>query len=170
MKTLEKSFESLSREHADAIYRFFMYRSYDRALAEDLTQETFLKAWKYWPLRQEKSLRAWLYTIASNLFTDHLRHQAVVKKHRQIAETQERSREKRLVSIADAGFEKNIMVREILDKLDAEAREVLILREMDNLTIDEICQQTTLSRDRVRYRLRKAREEFVRHYNKKGDL
>ena len=43
----EKEFLDAYQQYADAIYRHCFFRVYNRDLAQDLTQETFIKTWKY---------------------------------------------------------------------------------------------------------------------------
>lgn len=60
-------------EFADDIYRWLFVHVRDVALAEDLTADTFLKAWKNFDSFDRKHPRGWLYAIARNTLTDHWR-------------------------------------------------------------------------------------------------
>jgi RNA polymerase sigma-70 factor (ECF subfamily) len=60
-------------QYADDIYRFLFVHVRDVALAEDLTADTFLKAWKQIDKFDWKHSRGWLYAIARNTLTDHWR-------------------------------------------------------------------------------------------------
>ena len=59
--------------YADDIYRFLLVHVHDAQLAEDLTADTFTKAWNQFGTFKGKHGRAWLYTIARNCLTDHWR-------------------------------------------------------------------------------------------------
>lgn len=59
--------------YADEIYRYCLSHSSDSDLSEDIVSETFMKAWKHFDTFDNKHPRAWLYTIAKNLFRDHWR-------------------------------------------------------------------------------------------------
>ena len=60
-------FEQVVRAYANDLFRYLYWLCRDRALAEDLVQETFARAWAGWEdQRDEKAVRAWLYTIARN--------------------------------------------------------------------------------------------------------
>jgi RNA polymerase sigma-70 factor (ECF subfamily) len=60
--------------YADAIYRHCFYRVFSKPLAEELTQDTFMKTWKYLEGgKQVENLRAFLYRVANNLIIDHSR-------------------------------------------------------------------------------------------------
>ncbi|SER84617.1 RNA polymerase sigma factor [Salisediminibacterium halotolerans] len=69
-----QSFEDIYRKESDAVYSYIRILVKDHQLAEDLTQETFVKAYRSlnrW--RQESALRTWLISIARNTAIDYLR-------------------------------------------------------------------------------------------------
>jgi len=71
----EADFEALYRAELPRVYNFFRYRLGDDALAEDLTSETFEKAWRN-RARYRRDLAAfstWLFTIARHVAVDHYR-------------------------------------------------------------------------------------------------
>lgn len=57
------------------IYDFVFYKTMHQQLAEDLTSQTFLKAWKNIAQFKGGNFSAWLYTIARNIVVDHYRSQ-----------------------------------------------------------------------------------------------
>ena len=59
--------------YADDIFRYLLVRVRDRPLAEDLTADTFTKAWSRLDSFDFKQARPWLYKIAKNTITDHWR-------------------------------------------------------------------------------------------------
>jgi RNA polymerase sigma-70 factor (ECF subfamily) len=60
-------FEQVVRAYANDLFRYLYWLCRDRAQAEDLVQETFARAWAAWQdQRDEKAVKAWLYTIARN--------------------------------------------------------------------------------------------------------
>lgn len=71
----QRAFGELYDHYMDAVFRYILYRVNDRALAEDLTSETFLRALRgiggfTW---QGRDFGAWLITIARNLIADHFK-------------------------------------------------------------------------------------------------
>jgi RNA polymerase sigma-70 factor, ECF subfamily len=65
--------ESFYRQHARAVFAFLLSLSRDRALAEDLTQDTFIKATRSLSGFRGGDPKAWLFTIARSVFIDHTR-------------------------------------------------------------------------------------------------
>ncbi|MEO7147922.1 MAG: sigma-70 family RNA polymerase sigma factor [Terrimesophilobacter sp.] len=65
----------LHDEHAAALWRYALWLCRDRQQAEDIVQETLLRAWRHPNVldQRETSARAWLFTVARNLVTDHFR-------------------------------------------------------------------------------------------------
>lgn len=61
-------------EYYDDIYRYCFFRMQDHSLAEDLTQEAFLKFLETSTYHDRGKPLAFLYTIARNLCIDHIRH------------------------------------------------------------------------------------------------
>jgi RNA polymerase sigma-70 factor (ECF subfamily) len=68
--------EELVDCYYERIYLFMRAVGHDRQISEDLTQETFLRAWYHiGQLRDGKALSGWLFRIASNASAYHRRHQ-----------------------------------------------------------------------------------------------
>jgi RNA polymerase sigma-70 factor (ECF subfamily) len=65
----------LHDEHAPALWRYVVWLTGDRELAEDVVQEALLRAWRRPRVldQSETSARAWLFTVARNLVVDHAR-------------------------------------------------------------------------------------------------
>ena len=66
--------DAVYRQHAQTVYKFLLSQCHDPHLAEELTQETFFRAVRSaGQFREGSDLRAWLYTIARNVFLDQAR-------------------------------------------------------------------------------------------------
>jgi RNA polymerase sigma-70 factor (ECF subfamily) len=65
--TRRDGFETVVRAYANDVFRYLYWLCRDRNVAEDLSQETFARAWSSWESqRDEKAIKAWLFTIARN--------------------------------------------------------------------------------------------------------
>lgn len=137
-------------EQYDKIYRFCYYRVGNRVIAEDLTQETFLRFLNSPYQEQGKGIR-YLYTIARNLCIEEARK----IKWEALPE-----------DVRDEGAETSriideIIVKEALRKMPEDDREILIMRYMNEESLGDISRITGLSRFALYRKLRNSRKMFV---------
>lgn len=67
------SIEEIFRLYSNDIYRYILSMEKDKYAAEDILQDTFLKAYIGMDTYQPDNVKAWLFTIAKNCFIDHFR-------------------------------------------------------------------------------------------------
>lgn len=130
----------------DKIYRYCFFRLRDPDLAEDLTQETFLRFYRQISYKEEGKALAYLYTIARNLCLD------AVRRARPAAPL----RETDPAPDPFAGAEQRIALRQAIEKLPADWQELLLLRYANDLPVGQIAALTGLSRFAVHRRIRSA--------------
>lgn len=158
-----EDFERLYDEHAEPLLGFLVYRTGDRALAEDLLADTFervLRARRPFD-RRKASEKTWLYTIALNLLRDHARRGAAGARaiERVTAGESGASVERELEAV-----EHRDSVQRALATLSVEEREAIALRFGADLTVPEIAklkgEKLTTIEGRVYRALRKLKDEF----------
>ena len=156
-----KAFSELVRRHQRPVHRYLlrMLGSHDDAM--ELTQEAFIKAWQALPQwRPEAQFRTWLFRIANNSALDALRHRKLVEfvpledsfdapgsepdPAHQAQVTQE-------VGQLDAS----------LKKLMPEHRQILLLREVEEMSYEEIGSVLSLNEGTVKSRLARARAALI---------
>ena len=161
---IEKDLDRLFDEHAEPLLKFLIYRTGDRALAEDLVADTFERALRRRSLfdRARGTEKAWLYTIATNLLRDGARRREVEER----AYTSAYVPEPALVG-ADGGlarFEARATVMEALEALSPEEREAVALRFGADLSLPEMArvlhEPLTTVEGRVYRALRKLRSQL----------
>ncbi|MBT7119362.1 MAG: RNA polymerase sigma factor, partial [Candidatus Marinimicrobia bacterium] len=83
LKSSDKTaFHQLFSDFHDTLFRFVAYRVQDGDLAEDITQETFLRVWRNREsIQPEKSFFSLIARISTNLCYDHFRHMEVRHRH-----------------------------------------------------------------------------------------
>ena len=152
---------ALTRRHADAVYRVALSVTRDPDLAEDVSQDSLLKAWQALPsYRGEAPLKNWLLRITHNTAVSALRRRRDV--HVDPADLPEgpatpyrsppRSVESRVEARASLdAFET------ALDRLDELSRSVVVLREVEGLSYDEIATVLDVPLPTVKTRLLRAR-------------
>lgn len=130
----------------DKIYRYVYFKVNDRAVAEDITQETFLKYLSKKNAVHDYEMK-FLYTIAKNLCIDEYRRikpEALTEEH---AET---------LAAKDDPFLERYAVREALSKLSEEDRELLLLRYVNDAQVGTIAGILNISRFAVYRKLKEA--------------
>jgi len=143
-----EAFEHLYARYRGPLYGFFRRRLYGDQRAEDLTQETFLAVIRAVAHYEARALvRTYLYGIAMNLLSAERRTQ---RKHPPVPEE---------VTEPTAGNSSDaaLWVRQALEKLEDSEREILMLREYEQLSYAEIAELLKLPVNTVRSRLFRAR-------------
>lgn len=128
----------------DKIYRYCFYKVRNSAAAEDITQESFLKYFAQNPKIKRGEDMAYLYTIAKNLCIDYFRK-------KQSDELPENYPAEEFIEASDT----KIAVREALEKLDERHREIILLRYLGDLSVNETAETMGISRF-AEYRLERA--------------
>ena len=147
-------------EHGDAIYRLALSVVRDQALAEDVAQEALVKAWLALPsFRGDASLRSWLLRITHNTAISTLRRRrAVVIDPLDMPE--EPTRIERSVESRVQGEVVMDHFIEALDTLDELSRSIVVLRELEGLSYDEISEVLDVPMPTVKTRLLRARRRL----------
>jgi RNA polymerase sigma-70 factor (ECF subfamily) len=153
--------DRLFREFHQPLVRYLTRRLGDRDWAEEVTQETFLRA-----ARQETivSERAWLFAVATNLVRDEARKDARRRRHLELLREQARVDEvvePEPLTIERA--EEAAFARRALEMLTERDREALLMRE-EGLDYGEIASALELSVGSVGTTLARARRRLVEAY------
>jgi RNA polymerase sigma-70 factor (ECF subfamily) len=147
-------------EHAAVVYRLALSIVRDRALADDVVQETLIKAWRSAPLDEAgKVPRAWMTKVARNTAISLLR----TRREDPYADDRLPERPSGLtVARAVEGRAALGELRHALDRLDEDARTLIVLREVDGMTYEEIAAAMELPLPTVKTRLFRARQSLKR--------
>lgn len=157
------------REHQQSIYNLAYYLCNDSNEADDITQETFLRAFENLDkFRHEASLRTWLHRIATNIYLGKKRKQ---RKHESISLGE--------MKVPDcSGNPERIVIRRELQWCikhvlehhlpRQEYKVVIVLRDINGLSYKEIADVLDISVPAVKSRLHRARQAFRDHLVKAG--
>ncbi|NLK74755.1 MAG: RNA polymerase sigma factor [Clostridiales bacterium] len=134
------------QDQYDKIYRYCYFKVNNKELAEDLTQETFLKYFSQKSYIDRGKPLAYLYTIAKNLCIDLYRNNDKVQEL-----------DFEVIGKDDiSAFETSFTVRQAVSLLPRDLQELLLLRFANELGIGEIADIMGISRFSVSRRLNKA--------------
>ena len=152
---LDRQLSELINEHADAVFRVAYGILHDRGLAEDVVQETMVKAWEsLGSFRGDASTRTWVLRIAHNTSISALRRrrdQAMAPE-----DLPERASSDDPSARAD-GMANLAAVRHALEGLDEVSRTIVVLREVEGLTYQQIADALEVPVPTVKTRLLRAR-------------
>jgi RNA polymerase sigma-70 factor (ECF subfamily) len=158
------AFEELFERYRDPLYGFFRRRLNYRERAEDLTQEVFLIVIRSRIRYEPRALfRTYLYGIALKLISGERRRQA------KLDHSPPSEQDSSIGPLADAA----IWVHQAVNRLEPVEREILMLREYEQLSYTEIAGLLHLPLNTVRSRLFRARMALKNHLapeEKAGDL
>lgn len=141
----------------DKLYRYCYFKTRDAALAEDVTQEAFLRLWERGGEKGENL--AFLYTVARNLMIDEFRRKKPGPLPEFPEQTQEGPEEQILRALA---------VRRALERLEEGERELLLLRYVNGLPMAALTKLLGQSRFAIYRRLLKAREKLKQILKEEG--
>src|SRR5260221_1910640 len=159
-----EDFEGVVREHQSRVFRTLLGMLRDRDAAETLMQETFLRAYQHREkFRGEASIGTWILRIAINLGRDHMRNQRM-RFWRQLFNTgvevedvAELVADKR--PTAETGILAQERIQKVWDaakKLSPRQRTVFFMRYVEDMSLDEIAEATSLTQGTVKQHLFRA--------------
>lgn len=152
--------ERLFRAYNTALVRYLTRRLGDRDWAEEVAQETFVRA-----LRQDSIVneRAWLFAVATNLVRDEARKDARRRRHLALLAEEERENELNSEPTTLERAQEAAFARKAIDALAERDRLALLMRE-EGLDYQEIAEALELSPGSVGTTLSRARRRLVETY------
>jgi len=161
---------NLLEEWVPRVYRFALRLSNDPHLAEDLAQETFLRAWRHrGRLRDERATRVWLFRITANLWRDLIRRNRSPVARADTLGDQGKSeipdRSALPPERTTTGKEELARALEVMKDLPSRQREVLYLSAFEGLASAEIADVLAMTREAVKASLSLARKKMREQLN-----
>ncbi len=176
----ERAFQKCVRLYQDKVYGLVYRMLGSQAEAEDVAQEVFVTVFKSIDsFRGDSKFSTWLYRIAANHCKNRIKYLRR-RAHKQTSELDDAA-ERQLLGSGQStlgqqhaspvealeGLQLNTIVQRAITKLDEEHRLLLVLRDVEELSYEEIMQVTGLPEGTVKSRLHRARlilkEEIKRH-------
>lgn len=163
----KEGLESLYLKYTNDVYRFLLYLSKNSQVAEDLTQDTFYKAYLFLDSYADEGIRSWLFKVARNAFIDWQRRE----KKQKLEESSV------LEELSDVGNnpEDKYLLKEALDewfflikKLPEKQRKVVLLKDYLGLSYREIEESLKISASDVKVSLFRGRKK-LKELNRRDD-
>lgn len=161
-----EAFADLVDRHQARVQRLLGRYTRDKGEVEDLTQEVFVKVFrKLHTFQQDSGLYTWIYRVAVNTANDHFSRRG--RRRLRLVDDDEQLDDGRPRSDAAAGADAGVLddelrrvTREIVDSLPEKYRNILILREYEDLSYTEMSSVLGCSIGTVESRLFRARQRF----------
>ena len=155
------TFEEAVLPHLGAAYNLARWLTRNDSDAEDVVQEAYLRAFKFFGGFHGADGRSWLLTIVRNTSYTWLQQnrspQLSTEFDEEIHTVEEKDLNPEALLLQKAD---NDLLRGALEELPVEFREVMVLRELEGLEYEEIAQTLDIPVGRVRWRLHTARAQF----------
>jgi RNA polymerase sigma factor (sigma-70 family) len=152
-------FRSVVLPHLDAAYGYARWLTRDPVEAQDLAQEAMLRALRYFHSFRGEEARPWLLRIVRNTWIDLRKRNGAEKLPLEVLET--RAAEGPDPEQSALAGDRRRQVAAALAALPAEAREVLVLREIEDLSYKHIAAVLDLPIGTVMSRIARAREKLA---------
>lgn len=164
-----ENFGRVYDEYVKGIYRFIYLKVGSAPDAQDLTSQTFLKAWQYLSddSREVRNIRAFLYRVARNTVVDHFRTQG---SEGQWLENFEAAEAQASTVSVEEDIGKSISreaVMAAMNKLNPGYREAVLMRYVEDLDMEEIAQIMNKSNGAVRVLIHRAVTELKKILDEK---
>lgn len=149
-------FNVLYERHAPMVYRYALFLCGDRALAQDITSETFVRVWTAAGAIRQDTVKAFLFTIARNLYRDSLRRSRRLEgldgPHVDVRASADKQAEDR----SELGF-----VLSAMQGLPDSDRAVLLMRAQEEMTYQDIARALGVSVVAAKVRVHRARLKLL---------
>ena len=172
------AFEKLVTEYERAVYAIAQRMTGNAEDAADMTQETFIKAYNSLSsFRGDSKFSVWLYRIANNVCLDFLRSKS--RRPTVSLSTEDDDGEETQLDIADESQSPELLlessltrdaVRRGLDSLPPDYKQILLLREIQGLSYEEIAAALGIESGTVKSRIFRARKRLCTFLIEDGNL
>jgi RNA polymerase sigma-70 factor (ECF subfamily) len=172
------AFEKLVLEYEKSVYNIALRMTGNSEDASDMTQEAFIKAYNsLQSFRGDSKFSVWLYRIATNVCLDFLRSRS--RKPTVSLSMEDNDGEEVELDVADESQSPELLldrqmtresVRRGLETLTPEYRQILLLREIQGLSYDEISQVLGLEVGTVKSRIFRARKKLCAFLLEDGNI
>jgi RNA polymerase sigma-70 factor (ECF subfamily) len=148
-----KTFEALYQTYAKDLRRFIFFKTQDLDQAEDILQDTFIKLWDNCKKVDYNKAKSYLFTVASNSFLNAIKHEKVVRKHRESVSNQHSNETPEFIMLEKEFMEK---LERTINSLPEKQKEVFLLNRIEKKKYKDIAKQLDISVKAVEKRMHSA--------------
>ena len=141
----------------DKIYRYCYFKLHNQTVAEDVTQETFLRFWESSTYKERGKELNYLYTIARNLCIDESRKRVLEELPEKVSED---GTEARVIE--------SVVMKQAMECLTTEERELVLLRYVNEVPVKVICELRGCSRFSLNRQIKQVLKKLRENLQEKG--
>jgi RNA polymerase sigma-70 factor (ECF subfamily) len=149
----ESVFDQVYRTELQPLYRFVYYKSGLSDVAEDITQEAFVKLWENCSKVEQDKARAFLFTVARNIFINTVNRKKVVLRF-ESEQIKASGPDTPAFLLEQQEFQERL--EKAISELTDEQREVFLMNRIDGLKYREIAELLGIGQKAVEKRMHKA--------------
>ncbi len=142
--------------YADGLFRFALKQVLDRAIAQDLVQDTFMKVWEKRETIQAEKVKSYLFTTLYHLVVDWSKKPKSIQNSTLLAHS--------FISKEPQIFDLQATIEEALQKLNQIQKTVLLLRDYEGYAYSEIGEMTGLTETQVKVYIFRARRQMKAYF------
>jgi RNA polymerase sigma-70 factor (ECF subfamily) len=154
MKT--KEYDMIVQNCADGLYRFILGSVKDEFTAQDIVQDSFERLWINRDSVDFSKAKSFLFTVAYNRMIDIIRRENKIDKMNEMIDNQEETIQYKQVELRE-------IINLALSKLNEVQKSVVLLRDYEGYSYQEISQITSLSESQVKVYIFRARQ-YLKNY------
>jgi len=152
-----KRYEFLVEAYSATLYRYAYWLTKDAGAAEDLVQDTFLRAWRFMDnLQEQAAAKSWLITILRRENARKYERKALDMEDREVDDLSEITISSR---VSEDEFQ---FLQRAIAELPLKYREPLALQILEGFSLDEISDICDLPRNTVATRIHRARQQLIK--------
>ncbi|WP_435412300.1 RNA polymerase sigma factor [Psychroserpens mesophilus] len=148
-----KTFEALYKMYAKDLRRFIFFKTQDLDQAEDILQDTFIKLWDNCSKVNYNKAKSYLFTVATNTFLNTIKHEKVVRKHREGISNQQTNETPEFILLEKEFMDK---LERTINSLPEKQKEVFLLNRIEKKKYKEIAELLGISIKAVEKRMHSA--------------
>jgi RNA polymerase sigma factor (sigma-70 family) len=157
-----RAFDETVLPHLDAAFNYARWLTKNDSEAEDVVQDACVRAMRYFPTLRDSGARAWFFTIVRNTWYSRLSRSAAVMEATPLDDARDERPDEALGPEALLLQQHAVArVRDALQQLPSDFREVIVLRELEGLSYKEIAAVVQVPIGTVMSRLARARDRLL---------
>jgi RNA polymerase sigma-70 factor (ECF subfamily) len=158
----EQEYNICVDEYADRVYRFILKNMQQPEDAQDVVQSAFEKMWKHREEVKAETAKSYLFTVAYHQMIDHIR------KNKRVALVDEFNDSAKVTGAKQSGLKKEL--DNALQQLTPLQKSLILLKDYEGYSYDEIGQITALNASQVKVYLHRARTQLRAYLGKIENL